>query len=460
MDDYLGTVIERHPFFVKESMQPDIERLGRDRLLGNEDWILRSSPFLSYEQPIQTSTFAAKEVWAAGLNGSVERAFWDSGGRLSLNWQWDFIDQDIPGISFPGPGGTPIEVPLGPSTFYQNKLWVTYSLPLLQNRGGTLDRLGYELADFDVDFAEIQALENQENFLLDLAGRFIAWEFEYEQARIANDRLTFQEEQLDQTRRKRRANLVDEVDVLRGEDAVQAARQNLVSVQSRLKAQQEELAVLARDADVRTASPVIDLYTEEDLPAIDGVVDEIGHQRIVRSLRTRVDQLRKQRHGLDDVTLPQLSLNLSGGLQEGDDGFIDAWGVTEPDVAVSLDFRYPLGNSTAETDVDRTSLEIRQLEKQIESVSLDLEAQMRSVWIQMEELKEILALNRTQIETSRKKTREEQRLYNQGRGELTFVIQSRDSEALAELTYAVNAAAYRRLVMVYRALVDRLLPDQ
>jgi hypothetical protein len=49
-------------------------------------------------------------------------------------------------------------------------------------------------------------------------------------------------------------------------------------------------------------------------------------------------------------------------------------------------------------------------------------------------------------------------LYNQGRGDLTFVIQSRDNVALSELEYAGNAATYHHLALQLEALSDRLLP--
>ena len=39
---------------------------------------------------------------------------------------------------------------------------------------------------------------------------------------------------------------------------------------------------------------------------------------------------------MESVGKPQLSLNLSAGLQEGDDEYIDSWALSKPDVAVAL----------------------------------------------------------------------------------------------------------------------------
>ena len=72
------------------------------------------------------------------------------------------------------------------------------------------------------------------------------------------------------------------------------------------------------------------------------------------------------------------------------------------------------------------------------------------------ELVEVLRLNREQIASAREKTREELKFYSQGRGNLTFVIQSRDSEERAKSTYAENALTYQKLVIQYLALTDDL----
>jgi outer membrane protein TolC len=456
MEDYLDRVQARHPFFVKESMQPDIETLGRDRYLGETDWDLGANAALRFVKPILLNSFESDRLTALNMGAAVGRAYWGNGARLSFSWEANYIDQKQPGIIIPSATGS-IQIPVGPSRFYENRLVATYSYPLLQNKGGLLDKLGYEVSDHNIDFAEVQSLENQENFLFDIGTRFIDWALIQEERAIAEARLQFEEEQLEQTTRRRQANLVDEVDVLRGEDAVQIAREALVFTESRFKSQQAGLAVLAKDEGLYQLGPEMDLYALEVVPEPDAAVEKLRQQRLVQALRVRTNQLLTEERALLSVAKPELFLNLQAGLQEGNEDFADAWALTKPDVAVAVDFRYPLGNRTATADVQKTRLEMRQLEMEIESVSLDLEARLRALLIQINELEKVMVVNQEQIETARRKTEEELRRYNQGRGDLTFVIQSRDSEQRAHLTYAINAAAYHKLFLAYRSLVDELL---
>jgi hypothetical protein len=75
---------------------------------------------------------------------------------------------------------------------------------------------------------------------------------------------------------------------------------------------------------------------------------------------------------------------------------------------------------------------------------------------QASQLETVLQLNQEQIESAERRTAEELKLYDQGRGELTFVIQSQDSEQAARLTYAVNALTYHKLLLQLQEITDQL----
>ena len=120
--------------------------------------------------------------------------------------------------------------------------------------------------------------------------------------------------------------------------------------------------------------------------------------------------------------------------------------------------RVPLQNRTAKSQVAKTDLQLKQIQAQLHTISLNLESVVTNIYIQIQELEQVLTLNQEQIQSAKAKTEEELKLYNRGRGELTFVIQSQDSEQNAKLTYAQNALTYHRLILEYRALLDELLP--
>ncbi len=457
MNEFFESVQKTHPFFVKESLSSEIETKGRERFLGSQDWVISASPYYTYQKPVSSGLGMPEKINMVAAQLAVEKALWSTGGRFALSWKSDYTDQTIPDIVIPF---TPddIVIPAGPSKLYTNKVYLTYTQPLLQNTGGKLDRLEYELSQYNIDFTEIQSIENREGFVLDLGMRFLDWILLSEQNRIAKERLALAEEQLRQIKRRWVANLVEKVDVLRTEDAVRIAKQGIVLIESNWKAKQAELAVLAQFPELYNLGPEFDIYILENLPEPDDAVSQLMEMsRILNALSVRRDQLSRLRDGFTETSRPQLYLSIGAGLQNGDEKFGSSFEFDKPDVLVALDFRYPLGNRTAKADVAKTELELKQIDKNIENIALELEAGARNLLILIKEMEKVLELNQEQIESANAKTKEEMRLYNQGRSELTFVIQSQDNEEVAKLTYAENAVTYKKLILQYHALMDELL---
>jgi outer membrane protein TolC len=143
----------------------------------------------------------------------------------------------------------------------------------------------------------------------------------------------------------------------------------------------------------------------------------------------------------------------------GDDSFGGSLDITQPDFAVSLLLIQPLGARAARSGATQTELEMQQNQMRYQRVLLDLRSRLDALLIQLADFEEILMLNRDEIESAQQRAAEELRLYNQGRGELTFVIQARDNEQNARLLYAENAANYHRLYQQYLALSDLLMRE-
>jgi len=186
LDPFLELIKKNHPYFAKEALSVEIEEKHQERFLGAEDLIISASPYYLHQKPLSSSAFASERIDMLSLSAGVERAFWNTGGRLSLSWSSDFLNQTVPEITFPG-----FSMPLGFEHFYQHRIYAIYSQPLLQNFLGRLDRLEYDLSQYTTDFTAIQAQENQELFLLGVGGRFLDWVLLGEQESIANERQTF-----------------------------------------------------------------------------------------------------------------------------------------------------------------------------------------------------------------------------------------------------------------------------
>ena len=97
------------------------------------------------------------------------------------------------------------------------------------------------------------------------------------------------------------------------------------------------------------------------------------------------------------------------------------------------------------------------MKNQLDNLKRNLSSSLSKVIVQLNQYENILDKNKDQIQIAKKKTTEEIKLYNNGRGQLTFVILSRDEEQAAELSYLTNAVIYQKLRIQYYALTDQLI---
>ncbi|MBN4081106.1 TolC family protein [Caldithrix abyssi] len=464
LDEFLDQLKQKHPLFEKERLTVQIEKEAQSGYLGTEDWLITSGPYYSRQNPLPPGSFTPDRVDQISVGAMAGRTYWKTGGRLSFSWSSNLTDQTgledivLPLGALTGNPQTPdIVFETGPSKYYRNELAVTYVHPLLKNRNGFLDRLQYDLKEFDIDFSEVQSVENQEDFIASVAGKFLDWVLLTKQKQIIQDRLSLSKEELARTQKKREANLVDEVDVIRAGDAVRIAKRNQVLIESRWKALQAELAVLTLNNELYHFSPEFNLYELQELPSLEEAGSRLkGTSRLIKTLNVRLNQLQYARKGFEETLKPDLSLVAQVNTKNLDEGFGESLKMDKLDTYVGLQFSLPLNNRTAKSQITKTNLRATQLKKQLLDLSLTLTSALTNLHIQIDKLEEVLRLDIEQIESAKEKTQEELRLYDQGRGELTFVIQSQDSEENAKLTYVGDAVTYHKLIIAYRTLMDEL----
>jgi outer membrane protein TolC len=443
LSDYLDMVQANHPYFKKEQLSVDIEQKQAQSLLGAKDWNLSVVPTYSYLGKSSAPELGAEQINRVGLEAGIDRSLWRTGGRLGFDWTSGYTRQDTD---------------FGVSDIYRNGVSATYVQPLLQNFSGKLDRLQYELSDFTIDYTQVQVYENQENFLLDVSIRFLDWAYYTREVAIRKDRLEIAKRGLEQVNKRFEANLVDKVDVLRSEDSVRLSEQGLVLSQSQWKAKQAELAVIAGTDEIYELRPQYDIYRLEELPTTEEVMERMKTQsRLLYSFDILKRQLIYQRGGVEDQERAQLDLSLTAGVYGRDETLGESLAIYNPEAIISLIFAKPLGSNTARGQIEKLDKQVAQIDGEKQSLERDLEAAMINLLIQIRDLEEVLDLNVKQIESAEEKTREELKLYNQGRSQLTFVIQSEDNEEAAWLTYAGNAYLYHTLILQYLALLDEIL---
>ena len=445
--EYLELLKQKHPLFDKGKIEIAIEKEDRNILLGAEDVNVFSYANFSHENT--TMAFAGPErTESLTLGGGVERLYWKNGARVRAEFSVTAANIGLPAQA----------AGIFPETFAQNQVSLSYSLPLKRNKHGFLDQFAYNLKKYDIDLTKVKDEETKEDFLADAAQKYLDWVFLSEQIKIIKERIKLSEEELENVKKKRKAYLVDEVDIIRAEDAVRYWNQNLLLVKSQWSALRGELAALAQDKDMENASPDFDLFNLKEITPVSAVKPLLRDSlRITKVINIRLKQLGYIKKSFEEHLKPDLTAYGELNLRKVDDKVLHSLFLSKPLINVGLKYSFPKKNITAKAKIEKNKLEAKYLNKQIDEIVVNLVSALTNLHIQIKEMENVLKVNIEQIESAKKRTEEELKLYNQGRGQLTFVIQSRDGEQNAQLTYTLNALTYNKLIVSYKALMDQLL---
>ena len=452
LDQFLTLVKKNHPAFKKEKLESEIRKSERDSLSGQKDILLNLTPSYSYAKPVAESgmeDFTPSKTTSYGLKMSATKNLWITGGQLSLsleNRKTNYNTKDVT----TGENLSKIN--------YGQKATLTYFQPLLKNFRGVLDRLNYDLKNYDVEIAKLQADENNEAFILDLSTKYLEWSLLHEQIQIAKKRIKLAKNSLNKNQKMRKNNLVDKMAVYRSEDEVNSAKQSFAEIQASLKAKQSEIAIISDSKEIYSLSPISNFLNMDLIPNYSVVMNKWFHKsRLLKILKQNRKKLFHARKGYKNNLLPDFGLQFSGTLQDEKTNFNDSVKSKKPELYSGLIFSMPLGNNTAENDLKGVNLQIKQLDFEISSITRKMKSELSQVLIRLEEYKKILLLNKKQLIIAKKKTDEELKKYRQGRGDFFYVIQNRDQEYNAKYTYTQNNYTYQLLILQYKALMNELL---
>ena len=449
LEQYLAKLIESHPFLQAEAMSRDVEIVRTEAIQRGESWTIQAQPYYRYEEPVNSSVFASEEVKSFGGSTELIRPIWSSGGTFSFGYEGSSVDQKNPPVLFPGNEASGFQSVL--PEFVSHRAFIAYSQPLIKNRGGQLDRVPIDLQEIRAEQSFLQSLENAEDFILSRATEFLNWALMWELAEIAKEREDLALSQMQETQKKRVANYVDEVDLIRAENNYLQAQQRTLSMNARAEAEAVKVSIMMGDLSFKSAKPKLGDADSKSVWPEGG-----AESRILKLLQCNIDLRLRDLKRFENAKEIDLTLEMMGGLASGDERFDDSASFDQPIAQVGLVFRHPLGKHPDAAEVERLKLEVSQEKFRYANAERNLRASQAILNIRKKELSQLIELCGQQMKSAAAKTVAEEEMYQQGRSSLNFVIQSRDEEALVKSQLAENKVAYLKAQLEYEALNDLL----
>ncbi|MCB0323501.1 MAG: TolC family protein [Bdellovibrionales bacterium] len=456
LDGYLRRLKATHPSFAAQELRRDIASAEQRAVLGGEEWHLYGSAGYFYTEPKQNYFDQPEKAYGYVASAGAERQVWATGGRLAVRANHDQTNISPNTFQIPIAGET-LEGSLGPGRLFETGGFVEYRQPLLKNFGGSLDRLQFELGGYAVEAESFQLQEAQEDFLLDIAHRFIDWELLTELRRIASRRVELAQTQRSLADRKLHENVIAEVDALRAQSDALSAKQALAELESQWEAKRAELHEILGD-DLGAAAPAVSLYDFDEAESFEFLWAELEERsRLLRAIDAYHAQAVRQLQGAIENAKADLSIVATAGIRGDDKNWVKSAAVDRPDSFLGIEFRHPLGNTAAEASLARAKLRVEQISKERAATERALRAALRSHLERLSTLVAVLKIGSKEIRAAKAKTAEELHRYYRGEGDFTFVLQSQDAEQRSEERYIQTAASRRRVWLSLLSLLDRLL---
>ena len=448
LDQFLDDLIETHPIFERTEYGLRIIEAERDKLTGSEDWNVGSSAGVSSIAQTGSAGMGIDRTTSAAIGGGVSRTFWSTGGILSadisLGNKW-LLYNDNPIYD------------ANPNNAFENSIYVTYIQPLMRNWQGLLYTLPYDMKAVEAAQESLSILEIEENFLAANAPYFLDWVYFLEEKKILEHRRDLAVQSLEQTKKKRARNIVDEVDVIRAENSLKNVEMALKSNEMSFTSLMDRLVEITGDGQIGEKSPRFDIFEAHELRDIEEIATEfVDRSRVLSKMKKTIELLDYRRKISEESMKSDLSLRARVGVKDYDEDFLDAIAMDKPDVSLNLIYEFPLGKTASRADLRSIELQVEQLRLQIAEAEIEYLSGIRALYAQVRDIQGIMAINREQIELAERQTTEEMRQYEVGRNDFTNVLQSQDSEANARLTLMKNTLTYHKLYFQLLSLIDGL----
>ena len=445
IESFISNILEKHPQLELYAENENTVKIRSESALSLEKWIFSIKPFINYFGEASSLQYKSSETKQYGTELSIKTPLGLSGGEIGLS----------------GSAAADYYEPLSADTgdeLYKPKITVFFNQSLLKNRGLKESKLlDQELKD-DLNILVLNNKELTEKIIYEFSALYLDWVYLTETIQLMKTRLDFAEKLLQQIKARYNSNLVDAIDILRGEESVVNSRQSLILYQNRLEllvnSLKDELEI-----DISNDTPDFDFYEISSAEAQGISFSDISENRIFQINLLEKEKLEKTSKRYKLLKQASLDLSVNIGLSGRDEEFGNALSETSTDAGISLTYSGSVLNEKYNNLIDETESKINASELERTSLISEYKSLTNSLIKQLDHNKEILKSYETLISIAAEKTIEERKYYNQGRGELNYIIQSLDFETLQKIKRNEQLLNLKKTCLQLKELSDILLKN-
>ena len=435
LSEFSSKLVASHPYFVQLSLSEKTSLLDQKSSTTYSDWNINAGVSETFTGGEDTASLLYKKLYATKYEVSANRKVENSSASVNLRHSFTRNDKDS-------------------NAFHTNVLAIDYVRPMLQNKDGLNDRLALDLATLDLIANQVSLEEQAENFLASKLAKFI--DLALKQKVLENHKLSLDlsKQQLDLDEEKFNNSLIDKSALIKQKDLYVKAKQQFLRSSKELIIERRELANLI---DIQESEMIVDvnLFEEHTLTEIDPR-SFVKDSRSILKFDFDKARLQRQLQSFENKTMPNVNLNLGLSSQGDDEKYFGSFGNRDYSWNIGLDISYPLGSRKELFDVERTEINMDNVDAKKEEAIINSVQQINYLLAQVDLLSELVMLYLEQGALAEEMVIEEQIKFSEARGQKSLIIAAKSNANLANLTYLQAAATYQKIVIDYKSAIDQL----
>ncbi len=444
LQSLIEDVNKTHPFFKSTAIQRDMAKLSIYKEKSFTDTSYSIAPSFTNTQPVSSSPFSSQETTSLGIQSSVSKTLWSTGGTLgaslalnSSNSTYSSQAQQFGLLD----------------KYYQHAIGISYIHPILKNKKGVLSKIGAETKTLNYKQTLIQLADQEQQFVLGLINQFLDWYGHYRELANLRDRYTISRSLYKDTKKKYKKNIAERVDLIQSEDSLKNLEQLIILQRAQVNSKINQLSLILSES-IKNKIPKLNLSYIPKLPSITtDILKRVPH---IALLYQQKELLEFQKQMVHETNRPQLDLNLAANLKSGDSSLGDSLGFNKPDYSVSFTYANSVEKTGYYVDDELLQQSLNNLALTIDNSILNLQASLVDISTQYESIIKVISANETRLQLAKKRVKQEIKRYNHGRGQFSFVVQAQDNVQFVETILLQNKISIYRLYINYMTTLGLL----
>lgn len=247
--EFVQSLLDNHAFFEKEQINLIIKKIEMDGDKANYgDWTWDVSGEIGrIEKDKVKRNYTYSADYARSTSQDVKKIstdftkkFFDNGSELNISYDKSLPIKDE---AMHDKNGYQTDKN---TTEYLDDLEISWTLPLLKNRGGVIDQKTYDLSVLDYKDEKLVLAEIKEDFIESKLMIFLDWVNYNAQIKIIKNRLELSKQMLETLKNKGK----NKISILTLQRSINKTQRLLLDLESKLKAEQNTLSILLGNIDL------------------------------------------------------------------------------------------------------------------------------------------------------------------------------------------------------------------